>query len=94
MLNKMLPGLGRDWAEIFGGSQAHIFQNLIAYAMEWETVVARWARDDHALLQPATPCLMTAASFCIALMKTKIAKRELELCAMACLASYGLGHRE
>ena len=94
MLNKVFPGLGRDWAEIFGGSQAHIFQNVIAYAMEWETVVARWARDDHALLQPATPCLMVVAIICIAFMKTKIAKRELELCAMACLASCGLGHRE
>ena len=27
-------------------------------------------------------------------VQAKIAKRELELCAMACLASYGLGHRE
>jgi hypothetical protein len=40
VLNKMLPGLGHDWTEIFAGSQAHIFQTLIAYAMEWEMVVS------------------------------------------------------
>jgi hypothetical protein len=51
----MLPGLGRDWMEVLGGSQAGVFERLAAYAMEWEAVAARWARDDHALLHPAGP---------------------------------------
>ena len=80
VLNSMLPGLGRDWTEILGGSQAVIFYWVVVYAMEWEVVAAHWARDDHALLQPATPCWNTPAMFCNALMKAKTAKKELELC--------------
>ena len=82
VLNGMLPGLGRDWMEILGGTMDPIFQNLAAYAMEWEAVAARWTRDDHALLQPAMPCWLIPALFCITMMKGKIAKKELELCAV------------
>ena len=83
VLNGILPGLGRDWTEIVGGTQATVFCSCIAYAMEWEAVVARWARDDHAFLQPAMPCWAIVAVFCIMLMKAKTAKKELELCAVA-----------
>ena len=82
VLNGMLPGLGRDWMEILLGSQSLVFQTLTTYAMEWEVVVARWARDDHTLLQPATPCWGIPAVYCNALMKAKVAKKELELCAV------------
>ena len=41
VLNGMLPGLGRDWNEILGGSQTGVFGLLSAYAMEWEVVAAR-----------------------------------------------------
>ena len=82
VLNGMLNGLGRDWTEILGGSLAPIFQWLGAYAMEWEAVAARWTRDDHALLQPAAPCWVLPALWCEVLMKGKIAKKELELCAV------------
>ena len=81
VLNGMLPGLGRDWAEITP-SLANVFTSLAAYALEWEAVVASWARDEHALLQPATPCWFMPAIFSIMLMKGKIAKKELELCAL------------
>jgi hypothetical protein len=82
VLNKMLPGLGRDWMEIMGGTQASIFQLVPDYARGWEAVVARWAQDDHAVLQPGAPCWVLPAFFCIALMKAKTAKKELELCAV------------
>jgi hypothetical protein len=49
--------------------------------MEWEVVMARWARDDHTLLQPAAPSWVFPALFCSTMMKAKIAKKELELCA-------------
>ena len=81
-LNDMLPGLGRDWTETLMGSQAIVFHCLGAHVMEWEAVAARWARDDHALLQPATPCWIMPAIFCIAAMKSKTAKKELELYAV------------
>ena len=49
--------------------------------MEWEVAVAHWARDDRALLQPATPSWIVMAIFCSTMMKAKITKKELELCA-------------
>jgi hypothetical protein len=79
----MLPGLGRDWTEILAGSQAVIFYWVVAYVMEWEVVVTQWVRDDHELLQPATPCWITPALYCNFLMKAKTAKKELELCVHA-----------
>jgi hypothetical protein len=82
LLNGMLPGLGRDWMDILGGSLANVFSLLVVYATEWEAVAVRWARDDHVLLQPATPCWVAAAIYCNASMKAKIAKKELELCAV------------
>ena len=81
VLNGMLPGLGRDWTEITP-SLSTAFQLFAAYALEWEAVVASWARDEHALLQPATPCWASPVVYCTMLMKGKIAKKELELCAL------------
>ena len=81
VLNGMLPGLGRDWTEIMS-SLAGVFVSLAAYALEWEAVAASWARDEHALLQPATPSWACSAAFCNTLMKGRIAKKELELCAL------------
>ena len=69
------------WMEVLGGSQASVFDRLATYAMQWEAVPARWARDDHALLQPAGASWHTAAVYCNTIMKGKTAKRELELCA-------------
>ena len=81
VLNGMLPGVGRDWAEILP-SLATGFASFAVYAQEWEAVAASWARDEHARLQPATPCWEIPATFSIMLMKGKIAKKELELCAL------------
>ena len=81
VLNGMLPGLGRDWTEITP-SLANAFVSFAVYALEWEAVAASWARDEHALLQPATPCWVHPAVLCVMLMKGKIAKKELELCAL------------
>ena len=39
VLNGMLPGLGRDWAEILP-SLTTAFVSFAAYALEWEAVVA------------------------------------------------------
>jgi len=79
VLNAMLPGLGRDWTEILAGSLSQLFYYLAAYTMEWEAVAARWARDDHALLQPAAPCWALPVVYAVNLLKQKVAKKELEL---------------
>jgi hypothetical protein len=50
----MLPGLGRDWTEILGALSG-VHYRTASYATEWEAVAARWAADDHTLLQPAEP---------------------------------------
>ena len=90
VLNGMLPGLGRDWTEIIP-SLSVVFVVLVTYALEWEAVAASWARDEHALLQPAAPSWVCPALFCIMLMKGKIAKKELELCALP--STRNPGHR-
>ena len=79
VLDAMLPGLGRPWGEILGGSQTHLFHNLAAYAAEWEAVAARWADEDHTLLQPASPCWIMPNMYAVVLLKQTVAKKELEL---------------
>jgi hypothetical protein len=79
VLDAMLPGLGRPWGEILAGSQTNIFHNFAVYAAEWEAVAARWSDEDHALLQPATPCWLVPLLFAAAVLKQTVAKKELEL---------------
>ena len=79
VLDAMLPGLGRPWSEILAGSQAQIFINTVGYAAEWEAVAARWANEDHAMLQPASPCWIIPLVYAIILLKQTVAKKELEL---------------
>jgi hypothetical protein len=79
VLNTMLPGLGRDWTEILGG-MSHAYYRTALYAMEWEAVVARWAADDHTMLQPAEPCWLAVLLYVGNMLKQTVAKKELELC--------------
>ena len=64
------------------------FYLLAAYIMEWEAVAARWARDDHALLQPAAPCWALPVVYAVNLLKQKVAKKELELCGPPSAAAF------
>ena len=82
VLDCMPPGLGRDWMKPTSGTQASAFVSCIAYAMGREAVVACWARDDHALSQPAMSCSAIPVVFCTMLIKGKTAKKELDLCAV------------
>ena len=79
VLNSMLPGLGRDWAEILG-SMGNVYYRTASYATEWEAVAARWAADDHTLLQPAEPCWLLPLTYVGNMLKQTVAKKELELC--------------
>ena len=79
VLDAMLPGLGRPWGEILGGSQSNLFLNIAAYAAEWEAVAARWANEDHTQLQPASPCWIMPTVYATVLLKQTVAKKELEL---------------
>jgi hypothetical protein len=79
VLDAMLPGLGRPWSEVLGGSQTPIFVTTAAYAAEWEAVAARWANDDHALLQPKSPCWIIPLFYAVSLLKGTVAKKELKL---------------
>ena len=79
VLDAMLPGLGHPRGEILAGSQAQLFNNFAAYAVEWEVVAARWANEDHALLQLATPCWIIPLIYATAVLKQTVAKKELEL---------------
>ena len=79
VLNSMLPGLGRDWTEILG-SLSLVYYRTASYATEWEAVAARWAADDHTLLQPAEPCWLLPLVYVSNMLKQTVAKKELELC--------------
>ena len=80
VLNGLLPGLGRDWGEILSGSLSNVLYNMASYATEWEAVAARWAADDHTLLQPSAPCWSVVLVMVQNLLKQKVAKNELEMC--------------
>ena len=84
VLNSMMPGLGRDWAEITPSLGA-VYYHMAQYATEWEAVAARWAADDHTLLQPAEPCWLLPLLYAGNMLKQTVAKKELELCDTPCL---------
>ena len=79
VLNSLLPGLGRDWGGVLG-SMGNVLYRTASYAMEWEAVAARWAADDHTMLQPSEPGWLLPFMMVQNLLKTKVAKNELELC--------------
>ena len=79
VLDAMLPGLGIGWRQVLAGSMNHIFQYSACYAAEWEAVTARWANDDHALLQPTMPSWLFPLTYAVAMVKQTVAKKELEL---------------
>ena len=74
-----MPGLGRDWTEIIHGLNG-VYYHTASYATEWEAVAARWAVDDHTLLQPAEPCWLVPLMNVGNMLKQTVAKKELELC--------------
>ena len=47
-----MPQFGRDFS--FLGSTSEIYNHTVQYAAEFESVAARWARDDWGMLEPAT----------------------------------------
>ena len=79
VLNSLMPGLGHDWTEIVG-SLSVMYYHAAQYALEWEAVAARWAADDHTLLQPAEPCWLIPLTYVGNMLKQTAAKKELELC--------------
>ena len=86
VLNSMLPGLGRDWTEIIAALSMTYYRTA-SYATEWEAVAARWAADDHTLLQPAEPCWFTPLVYAANMLKQTVAKKELELCGSPLVSS-------
>ena len=79
VLNSTMPGLGRDWTETIMGLSG-VYYRTASYATEWEAVAARWAADDHTLLQPAEPCWLCPLMYAGNMLKQTVAKKELELC--------------
>jgi hypothetical protein len=80
VLNSLLPGLGRDWGRVLG-NMAAVLYHTASYATEWEAVAARWAADDHTLLQPSEPSWALPLVMAQNMLKQKVAKNELS-CAI------------
>jgi hypothetical protein len=57
-----------------------VYYHTASYATEWEAVAARWAVDDHTLLQPAEPCWLLPLTYTGNILQQSVAKKELELC--------------
>ena len=83
-LDKILPGLGRNWAEPTGGSATNVFTHMQTHAAQWEAAAARWAEDDHTQLQPTEPCCIYPMHILAALMMQSAQAKELEQCVRAC----------
>ena len=79
VLNSLMPGLGYDWIGVLATTSLVLYR-MASYATEWEAVAARWAADDHALLQPSEPGWSFVLMMVHNLLKQKVAKNELELC--------------
>jgi hypothetical protein len=79
-LNPMMPGLGRDWSELCGGTQTAVYYGMCTYATQWDMVAARWVEGDYAILQPLQPCWHFPIILVHNMLKQKVAKNELELC--------------
>jgi hypothetical protein len=80
VLDKALPGLGRDWGDVLGGSCSSTFMRMLGYVTEFEAVAAQWAEDDHTMLQPTEPCWMWPMCVTISVMAAKSMATEQELC--------------
>ena len=81
VLDKTMPGLGRDWAEPLSETTASVFYQLLVHAAQWEAVAARWAEDDHTQLQPTEPCWVRQVVTLTMLMNQSTQAKELELYA-------------
>ena len=53
VLNKMMPGIGRDWS--FIGSTSALFNTLQIYLGQFESLLVCWARGEWERLQPSAP---------------------------------------
>ena len=53
VLNKILPGIGRDWS--FLGTTSAVFYNIQIYLAQLESLLVCWARGEWERLQPNAP---------------------------------------
>ena len=53
VLNKMMPGIGRDWS--FIGTTSALFNILQIYLGQFESLLVCWARGEWERLQPSAP---------------------------------------
>ena len=53
VLNKMMPGIGRDWS--FIGTTSALFNTLQIFLGQFESLLVCWARGEWERLQPSAP---------------------------------------
>ena len=85
LLDKTMPGLGRGWEDILGGTTTNVLHQMVVHVAQWEAVAARWAEDDYTQLQPTEPCWIGPANRLLTAMMQTVQAKELELCARLCM---------
>ena len=73
----MLPGIGRDWS--FIPSLTVLFVWLEIYLGQFESLLARWARDEWEVLEPAMPRVHIVLAMVMLHMQKIVGAKELEL---------------
>jgi hypothetical protein len=74
-LDKMLPGLGRSWAT--KSTLMIIFNELVLYARQFETVLDRMKAGDNSLLGPSIAGSMLPVAMALQMMKEAVSKKEM-----------------
>jgi hypothetical protein len=76
-LDKIMPGLGQNWAA--KGTLMVIFNEFALWGRQFEAVLARMKAGDNSLLAPTVACMMFPVAMSLPMMKAAVSKKELAL---------------
>jgi hypothetical protein len=81
-LDPLMQGIGRDWTS-FMGSLSAVFQQMLVYVAQFESLVGRWQEERYNLMQPDSPGLHFIMMFLLIEQVKDVSKKEVELVGMS-----------
>jgi hypothetical protein len=84
VLDKALPGLGREWGAALFGTTSNAYYGTLSYVGQFEAIAARWANEDYTFLQPTMPCWIHQLNILNNANSQTAATKQLEMCAIPC----------